>query len=157
MTGISNGGATILLGASIFQSSDIIGDGFLFLDRTKAMNLIGQIKEALSMEIRSNSQGSEYLEAVINTKDLELLNSLLRKYLGSATKEYGEEANLPKEIQNIVDSLGGLRNEQSFFYRQDGNQVTYAAIWPWKSDPNKITLKSGVSKLLEDMGSNPYS
>ncbi len=121
------------------------------------MNLIGEIKEALSMEIRSNSQGSEYLEAVINTKDLELLNALLRKYLGSAIKEYWKEANLPKEIQKIVDSLGGLRNEQSFFYRQDGNQVTYAAIWPWKSDPNKITLKSGVSKLLEDMGSNPYS
>jgi len=115
------------------------------------MNLIEEIKEALSMEIRSNSQGSEYLEAVINTKDLELLNSLLRKYLGSATKECGKEANLPKEIQNIVDSLGGLRNEQSFFYRQDGNQVIYAAIWPWESDPNKITLKSGVRKLSEDM------
>ncbi len=29
------------------------------------MNLIEEIKEALRMEIRSNSQGSEYLEAVI--------------------------------------------------------------------------------------------
>jgi hypothetical protein len=111
------------------------------------MNLIEEIKEALSIEIRSNSQGSEYLEAVINTKDLELLHSLLRKYLGSAAKEYGKEASLPKEIQNIVGSLGGLRNEQSFFYRQEGHQVIYAAIWPWKSDPNKITLKSGVSKV----------
>ncbi len=112
------------------------------------MNLIEEIKEALSMEIRSNSQELEYLEAVIYKKDLELLNSLLRKYLGSAAMEYGKEANLPKEIQNIVDSLGGLRNEQSFFYRQDGNKVTYGVIWPWKSDPNKITLKSGVSRLV---------
>jgi hypothetical protein len=117
------------------------------------MNLIEEIKEALSMEIRSNSQGSEYLEAVIDTKDLELLHSLLRKYLGSAAKECGKEANLPKEIQNIVDSLGGLRKEQSLFYRQVGNQVIYAAIWPWNSNPNKITLKSGVSKLLEAIGS----
>ena len=111
------------------------------------MNLIEEIKGTLSMEIRSNSQGSEYLEAVINTKDLELLHSLLRKYLGSATKEYGKEAILPKEIQTIVDSLGGLQNEQSFFYRQEGHQVIYAAIWPWKSNPNKITLKSGISKV----------
>ena len=111
------------------------------------MNLIEEIKEALSMEIRSNSQGSEYLEAVINMKDLELLHSLLRKYLGSAAKEYGKEAILPKEIQTIVDSLGGLQNEQSFFYRQEGHQVIYAAIWPWKSNPNKITLKSGISKV----------
>jgi len=107
------------------------------------MNLIEEMKGSLRMEIRSNSQGSEYLEAVINTKDLELLHSILRKYFGSAAKEYGKEANLPKEIQIIVDSLGGLRNEQSFFYRKDGNQVIYAAIWPWKSDPTKITLKSG--------------
>ena len=112
------------------------------------MDLIEEIKETLrSMEIRSNSQGSEYLEAVINMKELELLHSLLRKHLGSAAKEYGKEANLPKEIQTIVDSLGGLRNDQSFFYREDGHQVIYAAIWPWKSDPTKLTLKSGVSEV----------
>ncbi len=107
------------------------------------MNLIEEIKEALSMEIRPNSQGTEYLEAVINTKDLELLHSLLRKYLGSAAKECGKEADLTEELQTLVDSLGGLRDEQSFFYREDGHQVFYAAIWPWKSDPTKITLKSG--------------
>ena len=111
------------------------------------MSLIEVIKEAMTLEIRSNSQGSQYLEAVIDTKDIELLNSLLKKYLGSAAKGLGEEANLPEEIQDMVDSLGGLRNDQSFFYRQEGNQVIYAAIWPWKSNPNKITLKSGVSKL----------
>jgi len=109
--------------------------------------MIDELKEALSMEIRPNSQGSEYLEAVIDTKDIELLNSLLKRYLGSAAKERGKEANLPKEIEEFVDSLGGLRKGQSFFYRQEGHQVIYAALWPWESDPTKITLKSGVSEL----------
>jgi hypothetical protein len=112
------------------------------------MNMIEEIKETFRMEIRSNSQGSEYLEAVINTKDIDLLNSLLRKYLGSAAKERGKEANLPKEIEEFVDSLGGLRKGQSFFYRQDGHQVIYAALWPWESDPTKLTLKSGVRELV---------
>ena len=112
------------------------------------MNMIEEIKEALKMEIRPNSQGSEYLEAVIDTKDIELLNSLLKRYLGSAAKERGKEANLPKEIEEFVDSLGGLRKGQSFFYRQEGNQVIYAALWPWESDPTKITLKSGVSEIV---------
>jgi len=122
-------------------------DGSLLLDRTKAMNMIEEIKETFTMEMRSNSQGSEYLEAVINTKDIELLNSLLERYLGPAAKERGKEANLPKEIEELVDSLGGLRKEQSFFYREDGHRVIYAALWPWESNPAKITLKSGVSEL----------
>jgi hypothetical protein len=109
--------------------------------------MIEEIKGTLRMEIRPNSQGSEYLEAVFFKKDLELLNSLLKKHLGPPAKESGKEANFPGEIQTLVDSLGGLRNEQSFFYRQDGHQVIYAAIWPWKTNPNMITLKSGVSEV----------
>ena len=111
------------------------------------MNMIDEIKETFKMEIRPNSQGTEYLEAVMDTKDIELLNSLLKRYLGPAAKERGKEANLPKEIEEFVDSLGGLRKGQSFFYRQEGRQVIYAALWPWESDPTKITLKSGVSEL----------
>lgn len=112
------------------------------------MNMIEEIKETLGMEIRPNSQGLEYLEAVINKRDLELLKSLLKKHLGPAAKEPGKETNLSKEIQKVVDSLGGLRNEQSFFYKQDGNEVIYAALWPWESNTNKITLKSGLKKLV---------
>ena len=111
------------------------------------MNMIEEIKVAFSMEIRPNSRGADYLEAVMDTKDIELLNSLLKRYLGPAAKERGKEANLPKEIEEFVDSLGGLRKGQSFFYRQEGRQVIYAALWPWESDPTKITLKSGVSEL----------
>ena len=117
-----------------------------------AMNMIEEIKETFRMEIRSNSQGSEYLEAVINTKDIESLNSLLTRYLGSAAKERGKEADLPKEIDEFVESLGGLRKEQSFFYRRDGNRVSYAALWPWESEPTKVTLKSGVSELDREIG-----
>jgi len=110
------------------------------------MSLIEEIKKTFKMEIRPNSQGLEYLEAVLQKKDLELLNSLLEKHLGPVAKEPGKEANLPKEIQKLVDSLGGLRKEQSFFYRQEDHRVIYAAIWPWVSDPNKMTLKSGISE-----------
>jgi len=110
-------------------------------------NIIEEIKGTLWMEIRPVSKGLEYLEGVVNKKDLELLNSLLKKRLGPAAKESGKAANLPKEIQELVDSLGGLRNEQSFFYKQRGNEVTYASIWPWASNPDKITLKATSKNL----------
>ena len=112
------------------------------------MSLIKEIKKTVRMEIRATSQGTEYLEAVITLKDLGVLHSLLKKHLGPATKESGKEVSFPQTIRELVDSLGGLRIEQSFFYKQDGKQVTYAAIWPWQSDPNRLTLKSGVSTLV---------
>ncbi len=112
------------------------------------MNIIEEIRRTLLIEIRLNSRGSEYLEGVIHRRDLELLNSLLVKHLGPAVKEPGKETYLPKEVQKIVDAFGGLRNEQSFFYRQEGSIITYASIWPWASNPEKITLKCGVRKLL---------
>jgi len=110
------------------------------------MNLIEEIKKTLKMEIRQ-TKGPEYLEAVLHKKDLESLNSLLKKHLGPAAKESGRQANLPKEIQELVGALGGLRNEQSFYYKQNGNQVIFAAIWPWQSNPDKLTLRSGVSQI----------
>jgi hypothetical protein len=112
------------------------------------VNLIEEIKKTLRMEIRPTSRGTEYFEAVITLEDLEVLHSLLRKHLGPATKESGKEVSFPQTIRGLVDSLGGLRIEQSFFYKQDGKQVIYAAIWPWQSDPNRITLKSGVSEMV---------
>lgn len=111
------------------------------------MNMIEEIKRTLWIETRLNSRGLEYLEGVINKKDLELLNSLLERFLGPAVKESGKEAYLPREVQRIVDAFGGLRSEQSFFYRQEGNTVIYASTWPWMSNPDKITLKCGVRRL----------
>jgi len=114
----------------------------------KVMNLAEEMKKTLRMEIRLISKGGEYFEAVITLEELDALNSLLREHLGPATKVSGKEVYFPTKIQELVDSLGGLRIEQSFFYRQDGTQVIFAAIWPWQSDPNRITLKSGVSEVV---------
>jgi hypothetical protein len=111
------------------------------------MNMIEEIKSTLWIETRLKSRGLEYLEGVIYRGDLEKLNSLLNKYLGPPLKESGGEICLPKEIRGIIDTLGGLRKEQSFFYKQEGHTVSYASIWPWSSNPDKITLKCGVKKL----------
>ena len=114
-------------------------------DAASVMDLIIEIRENLKMEIRPNSIGSGYLEAVIRKSDLELLESLLTRHLGPAAKEPGKESNFSVEIRRLVDSMGGLRIEQSFFYNQvDDNKIVYAAIWPWESNPEKITLKAGL-------------
>jgi hypothetical protein len=108
------------------------------------MSLIEEITQGVRMEIRPNSQGSDYLEGVMGSGDLELLWPILTKHLGPAAKEPGKKTDLPGEIQGAVNALGGLRQDQSFFYRQEGGKVYFAAIWPWASNPEKITLKCGL-------------
>ncbi len=113
--------------------------------------MIEELRETLEMEIRSSPQEFNYLEAVITKNDLELLKSLLTKYLGPAAKGPGAKATFPKEIQGLVDAMGGLRMEQSFFYKQrEDHQVLYAALWPWESNPERITLKAGVKPLVRE-------
>jgi hypothetical protein len=111
------------------------------------MNVLEEIKKTVKMEIRPSSKGNEYLEAVVDAAELASLQSLLNKYLGAAAKEPGKEAKLPKEIKQLVDAMGGLRVEQSFYYKKEGAKAVFAALWPWESNPKKVTLKAGYTAL----------
>ena len=110
--------------------------------------MVEEIQNSLKMEIRPNSEAFEYLEAVIQRENLELLESLLLKHLGQAAKEPGKEVNLPVEVQTFADAMGGIRVDQSFYYRQGrSNDIEFALLWPWASNPNKITLKVGSGSI----------
>ena len=111
------------------------------------MNVIDEMKKTVKMEVRPSSKGNEYLEAVVDAGELGSLQSLLNKYLGAAAKEPGKEAKLPKEIKQLVDTMGGLRVEQSFYYKKEGAKAVFAALWPWESNPKKVTLKVGFTAL----------
>ena len=111
------------------------------------MNPVDEIKKTLKIEIRPKSRGNEYLEAIVERKDLESLNELLVKHLGPPAKKEGQEATFPKEIEDFINSIGGLWIEQSFYYKQEGKMVAYAALWPWESNPAKTTLKAGEFEL----------
>ena len=109
------------------------------------MELIEEIKKSITLEIRQDSK--ESLEAVVTKEGLERLQSILSKHLGPAIKEAGKKAEIPKHLQSLVDSFRGLRIEQSFYCRQEGTQLIHAALWPWESNPDRTTLKLGITKL----------
>ncbi len=108
------------------------------------MNLVDEIKEKIDLEIRPNSKIPEYMEAVVRKENLESLIALLTNHLGPAAKRPGVEPTLPEEIGELVDQLGGLRIEQSFYYKKNDHDLIYAALWPWQSNPDRITLKCGL-------------
>ncbi len=110
------------------------------------MNLIEELKLSLRMEVRGNSHGDDYLEAVIPRNELDLLRSLLTKHLGSDMKEFGGETALPLHVQGLVESMGGLWPGQSLFLGDsEAGRIAYAVLWPWNSNPEKMTLKTGVA------------
>lgn len=105
--------------------------------------MIEDLKTNVPMEVRPNSEGDEYLEAVVLKKDMKTLDSVLVKYLGQPAKAVGVNAKFSGKIAEIADSLGGLRKEQTFFCRESDGKIFYAALWPWQSDPERTTLKAG--------------
>lgn len=105
--------------------------------------MLEELKEKIPMEVRPNSEGDEYLEAVINKKNLKSLNTILVKYLGQPAKAPGRKAKFADRIAEIVEFFGGLRLEQTFFCGEADGKIFYAALWPWQSDPERTTLKAG--------------
>lgn len=108
--------------------------------------MLKELRTKLELEIRPHSDENEYLEAVVQTKDLDALNEILTKHLGHPLKKAGKNVRFTGEVQKIVDSIGGLRAEQTFYYSDKEEATYYAALWPWASDPLRITLKAGIIK-----------
>ena len=109
------------------------------------MKLVEEIKEALELKIRTSpSDDNEYFEAVFQSKDVDTLSALLRKNIGEPLKLPGKGAKVPGYINRLVKNIGTIRREQSFYLKRDENgEYVYVMLWPWQSDPSKITLKIG--------------
>ena len=106
-----------------------------------------ELKAKIPMELRPTSKGEEYIEAVIEKKNLEALTQVLVEHMGHPLKKPGKRVAFKGNVQKVVDSIGGIRDEQTFYYCEKDDGTYYAAVWPWQSDPLRITLKAGVIKI----------
>jgi hypothetical protein len=106
-----------------------------------------ELKAKIPMEVRSNSRGEEYLEGVVQEKDLYALNELLAQHLGHPYKKPGKPAAFSGNAKKAADSIGGVKGDQTFYFKETEDSMIYAALWPWQSDHSRITLKAGVIKI----------
>ena len=112
--------------------------------------LIDEIVKAVPMVVRSAPDSGNYLEGVLSRQDLKRCYEMLQKALGPPTKDFGVPSKFAKDTQKLIDRVGGIWLDQCLFLKQDGEgEMTYAALWPWASDPTKITLKVGIIRLFE--------
>ena len=117
------------------------------------MELVNEIKIAMELEVRTAPDSDMFFEAVFQAKDLEKLLPLLQKHMGKPLKPPGKNVRLPMDTAKIVDLMSGLRREQSFYMKkEEGGKYACAALWPWQSDPSKITLKIRTGDLDRNEG-----
>jgi len=114
-------------------------------DDTPVPPLVMALRKAIPMEVRVAPDSGTYLEGVLKREDLPRCVALLREALGPPAKEFDEAKRFERETQRLVESIGGIRKDQCLFLGANGNPYTaYAALWPWASDSDRITLKIGI-------------
>jgi len=108
--------------------------------------LIDALQQAIPfVEMRETSPAGDYLEGVLSREDLARCCALLSGTFGPAAKEFGKMVRFTRPCQAMVNQLGGIRPEQCLFIKEEANQpVAFAALWPWASNPQRVTLKVGV-------------
>ena len=91
----------------------------------------------------SRAQTDEYFEAVIAKEGLDALHKILAQYFGSPIKPEGAAPSL--NAKRIAAPYGGIRKEQTMYFRKDGDHAECALLWPWGSGA-RITIKVSQSK-----------
>ncbi|MFH1208105.1 MAG: hypothetical protein V1673_00925 [Candidatus Omnitrophota bacterium] len=105
------------------------------------LDFLVEIQTLRIEELRA--QREEYFEAVIAKADLDPLHKILTAYFGPPLKPEGQ---LPSgEANRRAESYGGIRKDQTMYFRQDGDHSECALLWPW-GNGIRITVKVIQSK-----------
>lgn len=73
------------------------------------------------------------------------LTPVVETYFGLPYKPAGESAFLKNWFDSFVESVGGIRTEQTLYRREISADIAlYCAFWPWSSNPIKTSVRIGL-------------
>lgn len=108
------------------------------------MNFQDFLVQIQSLEIKERrAQTAEYFEAVISKAGLDSLHKNLRTYFGPPLKAEGHFSS--GKARRHAKPYGGVRRNQTMYFRRDGDYDECALLWPWGSGAC-VTLKVIRSK-----------
>jgi len=105
------------------------------------LDFLAQIQTLRIEESRAHT--GEYFEAVIAKDGLEPLHKILTAYFGPPLKPEGHSASW--KANRRAKPYGGIRKDQTMYFRQDGDHSECALLWPWGSG-TRITIKVSQAK-----------
>ncbi|MFH1269493.1 MAG: hypothetical protein ABIH75_00350 [Candidatus Omnitrophota bacterium] len=89
------------------------------------------------------ADNDNYFEAVVANGELGELTGCLEKLFGSPAWPSGKP--LLSEAQKIIKDFGGIREGQTFYFRNEGRDSAFAMLWPWQ-DMKHTTVKIAIKK-----------
>ncbi len=109
-------------------------------------SVIACVKREISILVRSTDASEDFLDGVLLRQDLKRAQELLTQTFGLPVKAFDAPVRLDRNTNSMIRALGGIRQDQCLFLiQQEGSAVGgYAMLWPWASDPQRVTLKVGI-------------
>ncbi len=98
--------------------------------------LLAEIQSLRVLEKRALK--ADYLEVVVEKENLESLCKVLAVYFGAPLKPAGQSPS--SKANQLAKPYGGIRKDQTMYYRQDSGCHEYALLWPWGSGA-RVTAK----------------
>ena len=115
------------------------------------MSLVGRFGSFPNIAKRPSDKSRSLIEVVSKGRDVKVLESELGTFFTSVTKPAGKAIPFMLRFSPVAKYLGGVRKEQSFYTKKSGAGEFYAALWPWQSTPENVTVHFGYfSKTMPD-------
>ncbi|MCK9431451.1 MAG: hypothetical protein PHQ84_02530 [Candidatus Omnitrophica bacterium] len=100
----------------------------------------GQIRKDMKMfnfeTLRTDCDN--FFEGVAIGRELEKISGQLKDLLGDPV--YPSKNRLEHKVRQKVEGLGGLMPGQTLYYKDSGEDIIMAMLWPWK-DGERTTVK----------------
>ncbi len=131
---------------------NILGDGGPELEILKQnldqlngfLALVDTIDKLPEMDRRVSEDGMSLYHAVSKEKEMEVLENTIANFFQKPIKRAGEP--LPDHLHDslTVNSLGGVKPDQTLFLSKIGQSEFFAALFPWQRKVNVITVHLGL-------------
>ena len=115
------------------------------------MSLVGRFGTFPNIAKRPSDKSRSLIEIVSKGRDVTALENELGIFFTSVSKPAGKSIPFMLRFSPVAKYLGGVRKEQSFYTKKSGAGEFYAALWPWQSTPENVTIHFGFfSKTMPD-------
>ncbi len=106
------------------------------MSATTFNDLLNEIDQIPVVESRINAPGQ---------REFVMMSDLVMQTHLALQKFFGEQFKAPGEVPSSADKKhaarwGGIRDDQTLYYRQKENDAHCAMLWPW-SDGRRYTVK----------------